>query len=54
MLETPELGLATLIKDGATRKALLTEAEICVPARGNFPVTLLIIYLLIEEAGDGP
>lgn len=53
VLKTPELGLAALIKDGATWKALVTEAERRVPTRGNFPVTLLIIYLLIEEAGDG-
>lgn len=39
--------LVMLIKDGATWKKSLTEAEVCVPTRGNFPVTLFISYLLI-------
>lgn len=41
--------LLTLIKDGSAWNELLTGAKICVPTRGNFPVTLY--YLLADRKG---
>lgn len=49
LLKMPKMCLVLLIKDGTTWKESLTEEKICVPTWGNFPVTVFIIYLLIER-----